>query len=71
MKRELAALDIGSVELSQASVFQSPDAEEVERVLIAINQPSRDTLLRGALATEMMGCDAARRRRDLGRRGAR
>jgi len=59
VKRELAALAIGSVELSQASVFQSPDAEEVERVLIAINQPSRDTLLRGALATEMMGHDAA------------
>jgi hypothetical protein len=60
LKRELATLNVGSVELSQASVFQSPDAEEVERVLIAINQPSRDTLLRGALATEMMGCDAAR-----------
>ncbi|MBU6483898.1 MAG: exodeoxyribonuclease V subunit beta [Betaproteobacteria bacterium] len=59
LKRELAALCIGSVELSQASVFQTPDAEEVERVLIAINQPSRDTLLRGALATEMLGCDAA------------
>ena len=60
VKRELARLEIGSVELSQASVFQSPDAEEVERVLIAINQPSRDALLRGALATELMGCDAAR-----------
>lgn len=60
LKRELARLNVGSVELSQASVFRSPDAEEVERVLIAINQPSRDTLLRGALATEMMGCDAAR-----------
>ena len=60
MKRELATLNIGSVELSQASVFQSSDAEEVERVLIAINQPSRDALLRAALATEMMGADAAR-----------
>ena len=60
VKRELAALGIGSVEMSQASVFQTPDAEEVERVLIAINQPSRDALLRGALATEMMGCDAAK-----------
>ncbi|HEV2220576.1 MAG TPA: UvrD-helicase domain-containing protein, partial [Casimicrobiaceae bacterium] len=58
LKRELASLGIGSVELSQASVFQTPDAEEVERVLIAINQPSRDSLLRGALATEMLGCDA-------------
>ncbi len=60
MKRELATLNIGSVELSQASVFQSSDAEEVERVLIAISQPSRDALLRAALATEMMGADAAR-----------
>ncbi len=60
VKRALAALAIGSVEMSQASVFQSPDAEEVERVLIAISQPSRDALLRGALATEMLGCDAAR-----------
>jgi exodeoxyribonuclease V beta subunit len=59
VKRELARLGIGSVEMSQASVFQTPDAEEVERVLTAINQPSRDPLLRGALATEMMGCDAA------------
>ena len=59
LKRELARLNVGSVELAQASVFHSPDAEEVERVLIAINQPARDTLLRGALATEMMGCDAA------------
>lgn len=60
LKRELATLDIGSVELAQASVFRTPDAEEVERVLIAINQPAREALLRGALATEMMGCDAAR-----------
>jgi len=60
MKRELATLNIGSVELSQASVFQSSDAEEVERVLLAIHQPSRDALLRAALATEMMGADAAR-----------
>ena len=59
-KRELDRLGIGSVELSQASVYRSPDAEEVERVLIAINAPSRDALLRGALATELMGCDAAR-----------
>ncbi len=58
MKRELASLNVGSVELAQASVFQSLEAEEVERVLIAINQPTRDVLLRAALATEMMGCDA-------------
>jgi len=60
LKRELATLNVGSVELSQVSVFQSTDAEEIERVLIAINQPARDALLRGALATGMLGCDAAR-----------
>ena len=60
VKRDLDRLGIGSVELSQASVFRSRDAEEVERVLLAISQPSRDALLRGALATELMGCDAAR-----------
>jgi len=59
VKRSLAALDIGSVELSQASVFASPDAEEVLRLLIAIQQPSREALLRGALATAIVGCDAA------------
>ncbi|MEO5740293.1 MAG: UvrD-helicase domain-containing protein, partial [Vicinamibacterales bacterium] len=59
LKRELAKLNIGSVELLQESVYASVDAEEVERVLMAINEPSRLTLLRGALATEMIGCDAA------------
>jgi exodeoxyribonuclease V beta subunit len=60
MKRALAGLDVGSVELAQASIFRSVDAEEVERVLLAICEPSREALLRGALATEMMGCDADR-----------
>jgi exodeoxyribonuclease V beta subunit len=58
MKRALAQLWVGSVELSQASVFQSVDAEEVERVLRAILEPSRERLLRAALATELLGCDA-------------
>jgi exodeoxyribonuclease V beta subunit len=40
-------------------VFQSIDAEEVERVLGAVLEPTRDRLLRAALATELMGCDAA------------
>ena len=59
MKRALEALGVGSVEISQSSVFQSTDAEEVERVLTSILEPTRDQLLRAALATELMGCDAA------------
>ena len=58
IKRALAQLRVGSVELSQASVFDSVDAEEVERVLRAILEPGREGLLRAALATELLGCDA-------------
>ncbi len=59
MKRALEVLGVGSVEISQSSVFQSIDAGEVERVLGAVLEPTRDRLLRAALATELMGCDAA------------
>ncbi|MGE4242847.1 exodeoxyribonuclease V subunit beta [Ramlibacter sp.] len=58
MRQALMALGVGSVELSQASVFQSPDAEEVERILLAVLHPARESLLRAALATEIMGLDA-------------
>ena len=59
MRQTLAALGVGSVELSQASIFQSPDAEDLERVLTAILEPAHDRLLRAALATDMLGFDAA------------
>ena len=58
MKQALAQLGVGSVELSQAGIFQTPDAEEVERVLRAVLEPSRPDLARAALATELMGLDA-------------
>ena len=59
MRRALAALGVGSVELSQASIFQSPDAEDLERVMTAILEPARDRTLRAALATSLLGLDAA------------
>ena len=58
MRQALAALRLGSVELSQSSIFQSPDAEELERLLSAILEPAREKLLRTALSTELMGMDA-------------
>ncbi|MGA1651686.1 MAG: exodeoxyribonuclease V subunit beta [Burkholderiaceae bacterium] len=58
IKHALADLEIASVELSQASVFQSHDAKELERICLAIHQPANRGLLRAALATEMMGLDA-------------
>ncbi|HEX7384225.1 MAG TPA: 3'-5' exonuclease, partial [Burkholderiaceae bacterium] len=58
MRAALAGVGVGSVELSQASIYDSPDAEEVERVLLAVLEPTREPLLRAALATEAMGFDA-------------
>ncbi len=59
IRQALARLEVGSVELSQESVFKSADAEEVERVLTAIWFPARLATLRSALATELLGYDAA------------
>ncbi|MFT3820621.1 MAG: exodeoxyribonuclease V subunit beta [Rubrivivax sp.] len=59
MRQALAARGVGSVELSQASVHASIDAEELEQVLAAVLQPTRTGLLRAALATALMGWDAA------------
>ncbi|SAL75978.1 exodeoxyribonuclease V, beta subunit [Caballeronia arvi] len=59
VKRVLAAWGIGSVELAQASVFGSADAEQIERVLAAIDTPGDLRRLRAALATDWFGLDAA------------
>ncbi|WP_418647807.1 exodeoxyribonuclease V subunit beta [Thauera butanivorans] len=59
MRRALAAVGVGSVELSQASVFHTDDAEELERVLLAIAEPLRERRVKAALATVAMGFDAA------------
>ncbi|HET9046121.1 MAG TPA: UvrD-helicase domain-containing protein, partial [Casimicrobiaceae bacterium] len=60
VKESLAALGVGSVELAQESIFRTPDADEVARVLGAVLEPSRASLVRSALATQIFGCDAAR-----------
>ena len=59
MRAALAALGVGSVELAQTSVFETADAEELERVLDAVLEPVREGLLRSALATELLGFDAS------------
>lgn len=59
MRRALAAVGVGAVELSQASVFHSAEAEELDRILAAVLDPTREPLLRAALATELMGIEAA------------
>jgi exodeoxyribonuclease V beta subunit len=59
MRQALSLLGVGSVELSQASIYRSADAEEIDRLLTAVLEPSREKLLKAALATEAMGLDAA------------
>lgn len=59
VREALAARGIGSVELSQASVYRSPDAEALAWVLTAVLQPARERTLRAALATELFGRQAA------------
>ena len=55
----LATQGVASVALSQASVFASPDAEDLQRLLEAVLEPSRLPALRRALATVALGVDAA------------
>jgi exodeoxyribonuclease V beta subunit len=59
IKRVLSAWGVGSVELAQASVFESFDAEQIERVLAAVDTPGDLRRLRAALATDWFGLDAA------------
>lgn len=58
MREALAEVGIGSVELSQESIFASRDAEDLEQIVAAILEPGHQARLLAALATEHMGCDA-------------
>lgn len=55
LKVALAAAGVNAVELSQSDVFKSFEAEEMERVLLAVADPANNRYLRGALATVLVG----------------
>ena len=59
VKQALARRGIASVTLGGGSVWLSDEAEEVERVLLAVAAPAREGLVRAALATVLLGGDAA------------
>ncbi len=59
MRDALAARGIASVEHARTSLFATTDAAELAQVLAAAVEPARAPLLRAALATELMGLDAA------------
>lgn len=54
----LREIGVGSVELSQRSVHATIDAIELERVLRAVIEPTRQGLLLAALSTELIGMTA-------------
>lgn len=53
----LRRLQVHSVLYSSASLFDSSEAQEWARILTAIADPRRQSLLKAALATEMLGVD--------------
>ncbi len=55
----LAARNVPAVVLSAASVFASDEAAELALILHAIANPAREAGIRAALATRLMGFDAA------------
>ncbi|MGD8931080.1 MAG: exodeoxyribonuclease V subunit beta [Chromatiales bacterium] len=53
--RALTARGIHSVRSAQDNVFLSREAEQLERLLLALLEPRREPLLRAALATDLLG----------------
>jgi exodeoxyribonuclease V beta subunit len=59
VRAALARHGIASVTYGQDNVYQTAEAEAVERVLVAVAEPGREGLVRAALATSLLGRDAA------------
>ncbi|NWG30932.1 MAG: exodeoxyribonuclease V subunit beta [Rhodocyclaceae bacterium] len=59
VREALKRRGIPSVSGGGGSVWASEEAEEIERFLLAVAQPSREALVRAALATVLLGVDAA------------
>jgi exodeoxyribonuclease V beta subunit len=55
MRETLIRWNIPHVVSSQESVFHSPEAEDVRRILIALAEPRNPALIRAALVTDIMG----------------
>ncbi|MEW8508519.1 MAG: exodeoxyribonuclease V subunit beta [Candidatus Thiodiazotropha sp.] len=55
----LSVRGIASVHSSQQSVFWTREAEQLQRLLLALLEPHRGSLVRAAMATPMLGWDGA------------
>jgi exodeoxyribonuclease V beta subunit len=59
VRSQLAALNIGAVEISRDSVYATDEAEDIDRILAAVLEPTRVGLVKAALATALLGCTAS------------
>ncbi len=55
VRRALMDLGVPSVQQAQDNVFESREALDLERLLMAVAEPGREALARAALATELVG----------------
>ncbi len=55
MQQALMQVNVPSVLYSNANIFDSHEAMEMERLLAAIAEPNHEKLLKAALATDMLG----------------
>ncbi len=58
VQRQLRQLGIPGVVYGDATVFDTPEADELYRVLGAVAEPTRNALLRAAITTELFGVSA-------------
>ncbi|MFP4309622.1 MAG: exodeoxyribonuclease V subunit beta [Desulfococcaceae bacterium] len=59
VQRALFALGIPAVLHGTGDIFDTPEAEELGRVMAAVASPRNERRIRSALATDMMGVDGA------------
>ncbi|MCP3668492.1 MAG: exodeoxyribonuclease V subunit beta [Gammaproteobacteria bacterium] len=55
IKQALKRLGINSVQRARENIFQTPEAEAVERVLKAVAEPGRESGVKAALLTDLFG----------------
>jgi exodeoxyribonuclease V beta subunit len=58
IEETLHTAGVPSVRHGQESVYETQEASELERILLAVAEPGRETRLKAALATELMGYSA-------------
>jgi exodeoxyribonuclease V beta subunit len=58
VEEALRDVRVPTVRLAQESVYATEEAMELERILAAVAQPTKEPLVRAALLTDLLGCNA-------------